>query len=180
MVGWSGLGEGVTFPLSRNRTLPKLPLPSTYHHHIIVAHLRKGHFEALFLFGPLTRIANTGRAFAMDVWACALSFTNLEKSTSKETKARPQAVSRVTDNRHRTVDILGGAILGFGSAICGYHLNYPTITAPVQRPPYPSLPLSTDRDPACPPTTRWSDRNLFGKCSDIGQEGTSVFLVLQI
>eukprot|EP00668_Euglena_longa_P038352 GGOE01049353.1.p2 GENE.GGOE01049353.1~~GGOE01049353.1.p2 ORF type:complete len:324 (-),score=80.37 GGOE01049353.1:258-1199(-) len=41
-----------------------------------------------------------------------------------------QAVSRVTDNRHRTVDILGGAVIGMGSAICGYHLNYPPMWAP--------------------------------------------------
>eukprot|EP00667_Euglena_gracilis_P011518 EG_transcript_11764 len=40
-----------------------------------------------------------------------------------------QAVSRVVDNRHRTVDILGGAVIGTGAAICGYHLNYPPVWA---------------------------------------------------
>lgn len=36
-----------------------------------------------------------------------------------------QAVSRVVDNRHRTVDILGGAVIGTGAAICGYRPGPP-------------------------------------------------------
>jgi diacylglycerol diphosphate phosphatase/phosphatidate phosphatase len=41
-----------------------------------------------------------------------------------------QAVSRVTNHLHHPVDILGGAILGMGAAICAYHLNYPPAWAP--------------------------------------------------
>eukprot|EP00667_Euglena_gracilis_P011732 EG_transcript_11998 len=41
-----------------------------------------------------------------------------------------QAVSRVTDNRHRTVDIIGGCLLGTGAALLGYHLHYPPLHAP--------------------------------------------------
>lgn len=41
-----------------------------------------------------------------------------------------QAVTRVTDFRHHTVDILGGAVLGLFAAVSAYHLFYPPVWAP--------------------------------------------------
>uniref|UniRef100_A0A7S4D124 Phosphatidic acid phosphatase type 2/haloperoxidase domain-containing protein n=1 Tax=Eutreptiella gymnastica TaxID=73025 RepID=A0A7S4D124_9EUGL len=87
--------------------------------HTLMAFLGLG-FLSFWLSGKL-RVFQSTRG---NVWRFFLAWI------CPMTLAVAQAITRVTDNRHRTVDILGGAVLGMGAAFCAYHLNYPPNYAP--------------------------------------------------
>jgi len=109
---WERLNGGDVDEIKRGREA----FPSG---HTVMAFLGLG-FLSFWLSGKL-RVFHSSRG---NLWRFFLAWI------CPMTLAVAQAVTRVTDNRHRTVDILGGAVLGTGAAFCAYHLLYPPNYAP--------------------------------------------------